>query len=61
MTVKHLLEHKGRNLWTIDQDATVWEYLWLWWQKIHVLLAKHTSVIALPRLRHGLKATMRGG
>jgi len=23
MTVKHLLEHKGRNLWSIDPDATV--------------------------------------
>ncbi len=23
MTVKHLLERKGRNLWTIDPDATV--------------------------------------
>ena len=23
MTVKHLLEHKGRRLWTIDPDATV--------------------------------------
>jgi hypothetical protein len=22
MTVKHLLEQKGRNLWTIDPDAT---------------------------------------
>jgi CBS domain-containing protein len=25
MTVKHLLEQKGRNLWTIDPDATVLE------------------------------------
>ena len=23
MTVKHLLEHKGRDLWNIDPDATV--------------------------------------
>ena len=23
MTVKHLLEQKGRNFWTIDPDATV--------------------------------------
>jgi CBS domain-containing protein len=23
MTVKHLLEQKGRSLWTIDPDATV--------------------------------------
>ena len=25
MSVKHLLEHKGRNVWTIDLDATVLE------------------------------------
>jgi CBS domain-containing protein len=25
MTVKHLLEHKGRNVWTIGPDATVLE------------------------------------
>ena len=23
MTVRHLLEQKGRNVWTIDPDATV--------------------------------------
>jgi len=23
MTIKHLLERKGRNVWTIDPDATV--------------------------------------
>ena len=27
MTVKHLLEQKGRNLWTIDPDATVLDAL----------------------------------
>ena len=27
MTVKHLLEQKGGNLWTIDQDATVLDAL----------------------------------
>jgi CBS domain-containing protein len=27
MTVKHLLEHKGQNVWTIDPDATVFEAL----------------------------------
>lgn len=27
MTVKHLLTHKGRNVWTIDPDATVFEAL----------------------------------
>ena len=27
MTVKHLLEHKGRNLWTIAPDATVLDAL----------------------------------
>ena len=27
MTVKHLLEQKDRNLWTIDQDATVLDAL----------------------------------
>ena len=27
MTVKHLLEHKGWNVWTIDLDATVLEAL----------------------------------
>jgi CBS domain-containing protein len=27
MTVKHLLEQKGRNIWTIDPDATVFEAL----------------------------------
>ena len=25
MTVKHLLERKGRNVWTIDPDATVFD------------------------------------
>ena len=25
MTVKHLLEQKGRNVWTIDPDATVFD------------------------------------
>jgi CBS-domain-containing membrane protein len=27
MTVKHLLDQKGRNLWTIDPDATVLDAL----------------------------------
>jgi CBS domain-containing protein len=27
MTVKHLLEQKGQNLWTIDPDATVLDAL----------------------------------
>ncbi len=27
MTVKHLLEQKGRNVWTIDPDATVFDAL----------------------------------
>jgi len=27
MTVRHLLDHKGRNLWTIDPDATVFDAL----------------------------------
>ena len=27
MTVKHLLEQKGGNLWTIDPDATVLDAL----------------------------------
>ncbi|MGA9038425.1 MAG: CBS domain-containing protein, partial [Pseudolabrys sp.] len=27
MTVKHLLDQKGRNLWTIDADATVFDAL----------------------------------
>ncbi len=27
MTVKHLLAHKGWNVWTIDPDATVFEAL----------------------------------
>jgi CBS domain-containing protein len=27
MTVKHLLTHKGRNVWTIDPNATVFEAL----------------------------------
>jgi CBS domain-containing protein len=27
MTVKHLLEQKGRDIWTIDPDATVFEAL----------------------------------
>ena len=27
MTVKHLLEQKDQNLWTIDQDATVLDAL----------------------------------
>jgi CBS domain-containing protein len=27
MTVKHLLAHKGRDVWTIDPDATVLEAL----------------------------------
>ena len=27
MTVKHILQQKGRNLWTIDPDATVFDAL----------------------------------
>ena len=27
MTVKHLLEQKGRNVWTIDPDTTVFDAL----------------------------------
>jgi CBS domain-containing protein len=27
MTVKHLLGHKGRNVWTVDPDATVFDAL----------------------------------
>ncbi len=27
MTVRHLLEHKGRTVWTIDPDATVFNAL----------------------------------
>jgi CBS domain-containing protein len=27
MTVKHLLDYKGQNVWTIDPDATVFEAL----------------------------------
>ncbi len=27
MTIKHLLERKGRHVWTIDSDATVLQAL----------------------------------
>jgi hypothetical protein len=37
MTVKHLLEQKGQNLWTIDPDATVLDALAKWLKKTSVL------------------------